>query len=104
MAPEDQEHESRVHEFVRAIEHPEYERVCTKCATHWEVPSGYVHSAAHVSHTGRALNPQATAAELTSFDNAEQGYDTCPGCGAYKSFTEHRLLLETKDQDVQEKE
>jgi hypothetical protein len=99
-----QEHESRARKFVRAIEHPEYERVCKKCKGHWEVPSGYVHSSAHVSAAGTVLNRRATARELAGFDNAERQYDTCPGCGAYKSFTEHRLLLETREQDILENE
>ena len=104
MGLEDQEHESREREFGRAIEHPEYQRVCTKCGDRWEVPSGYVHSAAHVSSRWRALNPQGTAKEVASFDSADRQYETCPGCGAYKSFTEHRLLLESQEQDVMENE
>jgi hypothetical protein len=104
MGLEDREHESRALEFGRAIEHPEYERVCTKCGHHWEAPSGYVHSGAHVASRGTVLDPQGTAEELASFDSAERQYDTCPGCGAYKSFTEHRLFLESREQDVLENE
>lgn len=99
---ENQGHESRALEFGRAIEHPEYERVCTKCGVHWAVPTAYVHDAAHVSAEGSVLNPQGTAEELASFDSSERQYDTCPGCGAYKSFTEHHLLLESREQDLLE--
>jgi hypothetical protein len=104
MGLDDQEHESRARKFVRAIEHPEYERVCTKCKGQWEVPSSYVHSAAHVSSRWSALDPRGTAQEKASFDSAERQYDTCPGCGAYKSFTQHRLLLESREQDLLENE
>jgi hypothetical protein len=104
MGLENQGHESRAREFARAIEHPEYERECTKCKYHWEVPSGFVHSGAHVSSRGSLLDRQGTAEELASFDSAERQYDTCPGCGAYKSFTEHRLFLESREQDVLENE
>ncbi len=69
--------------------------MCTKCGYHWEVPSAYVHSAADVSATESVIDPQKTAEELDSFDGSERQYDTCPGCGAYKSFTEHHLLLES---------
>ncbi len=104
MGTEDQERESRARELGRAIEHPEYERVCTKCGDRWDVPSGYVHSAAHFSARWRALDPQGTAEEVASFDSADRQYDTCPGCGAYKSFTEHRLFLESRQQDILENE
>jgi hypothetical protein len=104
MGLEGEEHESRAREFRRAIEHPEYERVCKKCGNHWEVPSGYVHGAAHVSARWRALDPRSTAQEIASTDSVERQYDTCPGCGAYKSFTEHRLLLESRKQDLLENE
>ena len=104
MGPEGQEHESREREIGRAIEHPEYERVCSKCGYHWEVPSAFVHGHADVSAKGSVLDPQGTAEELTSFDDAERQYDTCPGCGAYKSFTEHHLLLESRGQDVLDSE
>src|SRR5580700_4732691 len=99
MGPEDQEHESRAREFIRAVEHPEYERVCTNCRGHWEVPSSFVHGTAHVPSRWTLLDPRSTAEETSSFDSAERQYDTCPGCGAYKSFTEHRLLLESREQD-----
>lgn len=104
MGLEDQEHESRAREFGRAIEHPEYERVCSICGDRWDVPSGFVHGAAHVSPGRAVFNPQGTAEEVTSFDSADRQYDTCPNCGAYKSFTEHRLLLESREQDVLESE
>jgi hypothetical protein len=104
MGLEDREHESRTQKLVRAIEHPEYERVCKKCGQHWDVPSGFVHGAAHASASGSVLNRRVTATELASFDSAERQYDTCPGCAEYKSFTEHRLHLESREQDVLENE
>jgi hypothetical protein len=104
MGLENQGHESRAREFVRAVEHPEYERVCTKCQYRWEVPAGFVHSSAHVAARGTVLDRQGTAEELASFDSAERQYETCPGCGTYKSFTEHRLFRESREQDVLENE
>ncbi len=62
-------HESREREFFRAVEHPEYERVCKGCGTHWDVPSAFVHSAADVSAAGSALDPHGEAETVEEFDS-----------------------------------
>jgi hypothetical protein len=99
-----EEHESVERELFRAIEHPEYERVCKGCGTHWDVPSAFVHSAANASAGGSVLAPSSTGERVEEFDSDVREYDTCPGCGAYKTFTEHHLFEETRQQDILENE
>ena len=100
----DDKPEGRIEEFSRAVEHPEVERTCSQCGEKWQVPSHYVQADADVGALNRALNPAATEQELSQYDEARRQFETCPGCGAYNTYSQRHLILERRDQDVLEKE
>ena len=100
----DDKREGRFEEFVRAVEHPEVERTCDRCGQKWQVPSHFVHADAEVGARDALFDPAATEEELARYDEASREFETCPGCGAVKTYRQRHLYLERRDQDLLEKE